>query len=202
MAEEFAATQEGTVHFHYLLPENGGFLHVARSIAEHVTQLAAVMRDPASTRAQTERFVQAFLRPHGLDVPCTPILADALQRVASTPRAPAVETFGDRVARVLAWPLAVLLHLMSLGESSGKVASRAAHKGWNKLGKTSRLVLKRLVVQPLRGVRWVLRRLFALARRGMRQFLYWTLTAPRRLLRLFRQVRYYVAVRIRGNGQA
>ena len=27
---EFAGTQEGTLHFHYLLEENGGFLHVAR----------------------------------------------------------------------------------------------------------------------------------------------------------------------------
>jgi hypothetical protein len=41
VADRFAGTQEGTLHFHYLLPENGGFLRMARSVAEHVEQLQA-----------------------------------------------------------------------------------------------------------------------------------------------------------------
>jgi hypothetical protein len=35
LTPEFAGTQEGTLHFHYLLPENGGFLRVAHSLDEH-----------------------------------------------------------------------------------------------------------------------------------------------------------------------
>ena len=33
---EYAGTQEGTLHFHYLLNENGGLLHMAGSLDEHV----------------------------------------------------------------------------------------------------------------------------------------------------------------------
>ena len=82
LTPEFAGTQEGTLHFHYLLPENGGFLRVAHALDEHETQLAEVLRHPELVRGQTERFVGAFLRPHGLDVACTPILAGALERAA------------------------------------------------------------------------------------------------------------------------
>ncbi len=53
LSPEFAATQEGTVHFHYLLPENGGFLRVAQSIEQHVRQLSEVLRTPEVTRQQT-----------------------------------------------------------------------------------------------------------------------------------------------------
>jgi hypothetical protein len=42
----------------------------------------------------------------------------------------------------------------------------------------------------------------ALSRRAMRRIVYWVLTTPRRGLRLLRHVRYQVAVRIRGDGQA
>ena len=41
LSPEFA--QESTLHFDYLLEENGGFLHVAGSLDEHVAQLAQVL---------------------------------------------------------------------------------------------------------------------------------------------------------------
>ena len=41
LVPEFA--QESTLHFRYLLAENGGFLHVAPSIEEHVEQLRSVL---------------------------------------------------------------------------------------------------------------------------------------------------------------
>lgn len=80
--ETFARTQDGTLHFHYLLPEKGGFLRVARSLDEHVAQLAATLADPAAARAETERFVREFVRPHGLDRPCAPMVADELEQLA------------------------------------------------------------------------------------------------------------------------
>ena len=42
--------QEGTIHFHYLLNVGGGLLEVARSLEEHVAQLAATLADPAPGR--------------------------------------------------------------------------------------------------------------------------------------------------------
>ena len=85
LAQEFAGTQEGTIHFHHLLPENGGFLRIAASLDEHVAQLAGCLRDPDATRRETQRFVASFIRPRGAGRPATPIVADAVQDVAAGP---------------------------------------------------------------------------------------------------------------------
>jgi hypothetical protein len=85
LAPEFAGTQEGTIHFQHLLPEHGGFLRIAATLDEHVTQLADRLRDPASSRAETARFVASFIRPHGIERASTPVFADALERLAAAP---------------------------------------------------------------------------------------------------------------------
>ena len=106
LADEFAGTQDGTLHFHHLLPENGGFLRVAHSIDEHLTQLSAVLRDPEGVATQLHAFVASFIRPHGVDRPCTPIVADTLERFGAEParRADADGTL-DRVLRLLLRPV-------------------------------------------------------------------------------------------------
>ena len=107
----FGGTQTGTLHFHHLLPENGGFLRVARSFDEHVAQLSAVLRDPASVEADTRRFVASFVRPHGVNRPCTPIVADVLERFAGGPGRPAArDTAPDLVTRALLRPIAALVN--------------------------------------------------------------------------------------------
>jgi hypothetical protein len=60
--------------------------------------------------------VAAFLRPHGLDVACTPILAGALERAArETPAAAQRESFGTKAFRLYLLPVAVLVNLFSEG---------------------------------------------------------------------------------------
>jgi hypothetical protein len=91
LAPEFG--QESTLHFHYLREENGGCLHVACTLGEHAEQLGRVLEDRAEDADRRRRFVEAFVRPHGLDRPATPIFADAVEelasaRVAATPSAP------------------------------------------------------------------------------------------------------------------
>jgi hypothetical protein len=85
LAPEFAGTQEGTIHFHHLLPEHGGFLRIAATLDEHLAQLADRLRHPESSRAETARFVGSFIRPHGIDRPATPVFADAIERLAASP---------------------------------------------------------------------------------------------------------------------
>ena len=85
LAEEFAGTQEGTIHFHYLLPENGGCVRIASTIDEHVQQLCERLEDPAAARAETQRFVASFIRPHGIERPATPIFVDTIERLAAAP---------------------------------------------------------------------------------------------------------------------
>ena len=83
LAPEFA--QESTLHFHYLLEENGGFLHVASSLEDHLSQLGRVLEPEDSDVEQRLRFVESFVRPHGLDRPATAILADAVEELAGLP---------------------------------------------------------------------------------------------------------------------
>ncbi|MEQ1575926.1 MAG: hypothetical protein ABL993_16955, partial [Vicinamibacterales bacterium] len=62
--ERDADGQSGTVHFHYLTQEAGGFVSTAASLDTHLGQLDAALRqgvDPGPIRA----FVESFLRPHG-----------------------------------------------------------------------------------------------------------------------------------------
>lgn len=59
--------QEGMVHFQHLTRD--GFLGVATSLDEHLQQLSGELDAPTSTT----RFVQSFLRPHGLNEAATPI---------------------------------------------------------------------------------------------------------------------------------
>jgi hypothetical protein len=110
VASEFSRTQQGTLHFHYLLPENGGFVRLSRSLPEHVAQLADALRNPAAVEAHTTRFLRAFIRPHGLETPCTPVMADVIERLAKTP---------SRRERQPLWALALMPILFAIGGGVG-----------------------------------------------------------------------------------
>jgi len=87
-APELAQAHEGTLHFDYLLPENGGFLHLARDFDEHVLHLGEAVRAPELSSERNERFVKRFIRPNGLHQDCTPMVVQAVERLAGTrPRA-------------------------------------------------------------------------------------------------------------------
>jgi hypothetical protein len=83
LVPEFA--QETTLHFHYLLNENGGFLHVASDLDEHVRQLASVLDEDAAGAERRSSFVESFVRPCGLDRPAAPIGAEAIEELADLP---------------------------------------------------------------------------------------------------------------------
>jgi hypothetical protein len=84
-AHELAPGQDGSVHFRYLLAEEGGFVETAETLDEHVAQLArAVADDPLA--AERRRFLETFVRPLGLDVPAGPVLADAIEALAGGTR--------------------------------------------------------------------------------------------------------------------
>ena len=84
---EPAFAQESTLHFRYLLEENGGLLHVASSLEDHLSQLARVLDEDQAGARKRRRFVESFVRPHGLERPATPILADAVEELARLPLA-------------------------------------------------------------------------------------------------------------------
>jgi hypothetical protein len=102
---EFA--QEDTLHFRHLLPDSGGCVKLAATMDEHLAQLRDVLADPAAQRAEIERFLVSFVRPHGLDRPATPLLADAIESVARLPhRRPLTSRLafsGKRLGRYAVW---------------------------------------------------------------------------------------------------
>ena len=106
------ATQVGTLHFRYLLHENGGPVRQAATLEEHVVQLATALTQAAASAATAQAFVRSFVRPQGLHQPSTPRLADAIEAAAAlrVPRqthafarillGPAMAAFGAWVAIV------------------------------------------------------------------------------------------------------
>lgn len=74
---EFSHTQEGTLHFHYLV--KGGLLYIGTSLSEHFDQLSTVLNGQSAHKAKIRTFVQNFIRPHGLAKPSSPIIVEALE---------------------------------------------------------------------------------------------------------------------------
>jgi hypothetical protein len=105
LADEFEGTQRGTLHFRYLLYENGGPLHVGETLDRHFDQLAGVLARGDEDVEQTRRFVEMFVRPRGLDHPAAPILADEVEKLAGRSSAPARPNAGAYMLRALLYPL-------------------------------------------------------------------------------------------------
>lgn len=64
-------------HFKYLLTVGGGLLHTSSSLNEHVTALSELVRRDAYARDErSARFVEEFVRPHGIDVTPAAIFAE------------------------------------------------------------------------------------------------------------------------------
>ena len=82
----FDEGQVGTMHFHYLVEAYGGLATVARSFEEHHRQIASALKGPPAQR--TRRFVEGFLRPHGVEHPVSPVLAAEIERVAEIRKSP------------------------------------------------------------------------------------------------------------------
>ncbi len=103
MIPGFDEGQVGTIHFRYLVEAYGGLASVARSFAEHHEQLAPVLRGEPAVSDRSRRFVEAFLRPHGIGQPVSPLLAGEIERVAAISKRP--QTFTPPWRYPLRWAL-------------------------------------------------------------------------------------------------
>ncbi len=79
LAPAFAPGQQGSMHFDYLLAENGGHVEVAADLDQHVVQLESALKGGFDAD-RCRRFIETFVRPAGLDQPASPILADAIEQ--------------------------------------------------------------------------------------------------------------------------
>jgi hypothetical protein len=139
---EHAATQEGTLHFNYLLSFGGGLVHDAGSFDEHVAQLATALDRTEADAEKLRRFVEAFVRPNGLTVAATPILADGIEAVGRIgKRPPPRATLGELAVRGVLYPVAIVVKIVNQ-------LSRFARKRERQL-------------RPLTAIGFLLRPLFA-----------------------------------------
>jgi hypothetical protein len=81
-AGETAPGQEQTLHFGYLLPDQGGIVQYAQTLEEHASQLARGLAGDYDA-GTIRRFAESFLRPRGLDKPVAPILAEEIAALAA-----------------------------------------------------------------------------------------------------------------------
>ena len=84
-APELNESQSNTIHFHYMLQENGGFLYVSSDLNQHVQQLKSVIDNPERAQEMLKHFVHAFIRPHGLDTPCVPLVVSEIEKLSELP---------------------------------------------------------------------------------------------------------------------
>lgn len=149
-APEYAGTQEGTLHFHYLLNENGGLLHMADSMEAHAAALTQAVEQSPEDARRIRGFVEGFVRPRGLEVAATPLLADAIEELARMPK-PAPE-------RLAPWLYAVRAVLYPVGSVLKVVRyfSRLARKRERQLRPltVSDFFLQRLLALPAHFFRW------------------------------------------------
>lgn len=78
---ELAVHQDGMRHFQYLRTVAGGLLHVAADLGAHLAQLSTVLAQPPEREERNRRFLEAFIRPGGLDTPATPVFVDAINEL-------------------------------------------------------------------------------------------------------------------------
>jgi hypothetical protein len=105
--EEFAATQDGTLHFQHLKNVDGGLLHLSSTLDAHIAQLERLPTEAEAGRQKARRFIQAFVRPRGLEHAATAfVVAEIEQYAAAAALVPAADRLSARLARVALAPLA------------------------------------------------------------------------------------------------
>jgi len=116
LVPEFSQQQGETIHFNYLLSVGGGVLCVADTFDEHRALLQASLREPQRADLNAD-FVTAFIRPHGLRTPATPLFSQAVAELLQSPRPRAAPTpFWAVPVCWFAWPTFQLLLRISRAE--------------------------------------------------------------------------------------
>jgi hypothetical protein len=150
-AAEFASTQEGTLHFQHLKNVNGGLLHLAKHLDEHVSQLTRLLNGDGAERARARGFIQGFIRPQGLDVDATTIVVEEIERLAAEPAlVPRGVAFVDRALRAVLLPAAVVATAATMERA--KFRSMVLH--WTR---PARLALRALVSRMIYTARFLRR---------------------------------------------
>jgi hypothetical protein len=107
LVPEFQESQEGTVHFRYLLDGPDAVLRAARSLDDHARDLAESLDGRDVDPSRSGRFVRAFVRPRGIDTSATQVFVEAIEAVAQRPApSPSPAPLWTHLLRPFLWPFA------------------------------------------------------------------------------------------------
>jgi hypothetical protein len=87
LGDDFVDVQARTGHFRHLL--DGDFLETSSDVAGAASRVARVLDGEDEKAEGRRRFVQAFLRPRGIDVPASSVVVDTIEGLANPVAAPA-----------------------------------------------------------------------------------------------------------------
>ena len=160
---EMQMYQEGMQHFRYLIDVEGGLLKVTRNFPDHLTALALALRQPERRDEQNLKFVRAFVRPQGLDVPATPAFVAAGEQLADAEPLPAevpptwcdvVQPLARRLAQSseTGWLRPVLRDTPEMTNDLAKIR-KAARKGAGAAARSQRVAEKQRVIETRRRER-------------------------------------------------
>src|SRR5207248_8937013 len=103
-----AGQQEGTLHFQHLKNVNGGLLTVAATLDEHCAQLHDAVRRGLASDPRSRAFIEAFVRPYGIDQPAADRFVAAVEAEAARRPAPRrAQPIGAALLRPVLAPMAV-----------------------------------------------------------------------------------------------
>jgi hypothetical protein len=126
-ATEFEGQQEGTLHFQHLKSVNGGLLHVAADLSQHLEQVARILEDPTGFATRSRAFIESFVRPHGLSTPAAEVFVrEAVATASLRPTPPRPQGMLDSCIRAALAPLARGLHAAARRRKADKKGARAA----------------------------------------------------------------------------
>ena len=122
LAPEFAGTQMGTLHFHYLRHENGGFVREAENMEEHLAQLRTGIERSGDVDG-IGSFIESFVRPRGLTLPVAPIVASEIEALGGDRRSEPDDPRARRLLlRAALTPLALVVCALVAVHWVGSVA--------------------------------------------------------------------------------
>lgn len=109
---DFRDTQEGTIHFHYLV--KGGLLYVGEGFEDHLRHLRDSLIESEERRRTRTDFVAHFVRPRGIDKEATPFFVDAVERFAEEkPSAPRETSPLEWTIRLMMLPFGLAVQLIA-----------------------------------------------------------------------------------------
>jgi hypothetical protein len=113
-APEFEHSQAGTLHFEHLVNAETALVREAATLDEHARHLRDVLHGTSDAGDANRRFIRAFIRPFGDNVPAVPAFASAVADLAAAPHPAAkLEPWWVGVGRVPALALAHAAHVIS-----------------------------------------------------------------------------------------